>query len=115
MKCVRCSTELPDQRGSFWKEPVIFCTSCGHRYRRESRLDRASSLGVLVPFVVAAAVGWAATALLIILLTRNRLWSSLGHVSVVVVLFTLCTLLTRHLVPGVRDMVSPREIMSLEK
>jgi len=72
------------------------------------------SLGVVAPFALATLSGWAATTFLIVLLLRNGLWSP-GHVSVVVVLFALCALLTRHVLPGVKAMLSPRELLSLEK
>lgn len=91
------------------------CPSCGSRHQRESRLSRAASWAVAIPFVVAFAAGWLALFVMLVLFTFNEGRLSLGSVGGFLALAIVALYPGKHIFLAIKGLSARREVMCLEK
>ena len=114
-QCSRCEQILVDTQGSFWREPVLKCPSCGVRHQRESRLGRLVSWCIAVPVILVFLFIWFVLAILLAQFIyfdgRMTLLSAFGTIVFVVIPIYP----GKYLYAAVRELLSQRKILCIEK
>lgn len=114
-QCYRCDHMFQDTKGSFWREPVFKCLSCGARHQRESRLGRLISWCIAVPVILVFLLIWFALAILLAQLIYFEgsvtLLSAVGAIGLVVIAIYP----GKYLYAAVRELLSKRKILCLEE
>ena len=115
VRCNRCGAEVPDLAGTFWREPILVCPSCGARHQRETRFWRLVSWAVISPFVIAFVVAWSALAIVVVLYIYSEAHLSLSALGAVIALVVVAVYVGWHLFGGIKDLFAKREATCIEK
>ena len=114
-QCSRCDHMLPDAEGSFWREPVHNCPSCGTRHQRESRLGRLVSWCIAMPVILVFLFIWLALAILLAQLIYFEGRLTLLSSGAAIGLIMIPVYPGKYLYAAVKELLSKRKTRCLEK
>lgn len=106
---------LPDVESSFWREPVFNCPSCGARHQKENRLSRLISWMIAVPIVLLFLFIWLALAILLAQLVYFEGRLTLLIAGAAIGLIAIPVYPGKYLYAAVRELLSRRKILCIEK
>jgi len=114
-QCNRCDQMFPNAEGSFWREPILECPSCGARHQRESRLSRLITWIIALPLVLLFLFIWLALAILLAQLVYFEGRLTLLSAGATIGLIAIPVYPGKYLYAAVKELLSRRKILCIEK
>ena len=115
INCNRCGQAFLDAHDSFWREPVLVCSSCGARHQKESRLSRLIAWMIALPLILVLLFCWFALAILLAQLIYFEGKLTLVNAGAAIGLIVIPIYPGKYLFATIRELLSQRKILCLEK